>query len=298
MAANPDSRIVVAPDGVRLAVFQAGPPAAAPVVLVHGYPDTHAVWDLVAARLATSWRVVSYDVRGAGASDHPDGRAAYRLDRLTDDFAAVCDAVSPQRPVHLVGHDWGGIQGWAFATSPRLAGRIASFTTIAGPALEHGLRANREPLRRGHLGEWWSHARRSWYIAVLCLPGGPWLTWRVLMAGGRWRWALERLDRVPVGSGYPAATAPDDGLAGANLYRANIPRMLIRPAPPIARAHAPVQVIVPERDRFISPRYYDAAAAAAPELRRETVPGSHWAPREQADALAALITGFAAEHGG
>ncbi len=72
--------------------------------------------------------------------------------------------------------------------------------------------------------------------------------------------------------------------------------MLVRRTPPIARSHAPVQVVVPERDRFISPSYYDAADAAAPGLRRAAVPGSHWAPREQPEALAALIAAFAAEH--
>lgn len=290
--------MVVAPDGVRLAVFSSGRPEAATVVLVHGYPDTHAVWSLVQARLEPDLRVVSYDVRGAGASDRPGRTGAYRLDRLTADFAAVCDAVSPDRPVHLVGHDWGGIQGWAFATSPRLAGRIASFTTIAGPALDHGLRANREPLRHGRLREFWSHARRSWYIVWLCLPGGPSLAWRVALAGGRWRRVLRVADRIPVDAGYPAATASADGVAGANLYRANIPRMLIRRTPPLARAHTPVQVVVPERDRFISPSYYDAAQSAAPGLRRVSVAGSHWAPREQPEALAALIAGFVAEHDG
>ena len=84
------------------------------------------------------------------------------------------------------------------------------------------------------------------------------------MAGGRWRRALRTVERIPVDSGYPAPTVRADGLAGANLYRANIPRMLWRRTPPIARAHAPVQVVVPERDRFISPSYYDAAGAAAP----------------------------------
>ncbi|MFC7612955.1 alpha/beta fold hydrolase [Actinokineospora soli] len=58
---------------VELAVFEQGDPAAPTVLLVHGYPDTHRMWDGVAARLAEDYHVVRYDVRGAGASSAPAG---------------------------------------------------------------------------------------------------------------------------------------------------------------------------------------------------------------------------------
>ena len=44
----------------------------------------------------------------------------------------------PGQPVHLVGHDWGGLQGWEFATQPRFEGRLASFTAIAAPSARPG----------------------------------------------------------------------------------------------------------------------------------------------------------------
>ena len=50
---------------------------------------------------------------------------------------AVVDAVSPERPVHLVGHDWGSIQAWAAVTDPSLGDRFASFTSMSGPSLDH-----------------------------------------------------------------------------------------------------------------------------------------------------------------
>jgi pimeloyl-ACP methyl ester carboxylesterase len=90
--------------GVDLAVTEWGDPAAPTVVLVHGYPDTSALWRPVVAELEPRYHVVTYDVRGAGDSTAPDaGRAGYTLDLLVDDLAAVADATSPGRPVHLVG---------------------------------------------------------------------------------------------------------------------------------------------------------------------------------------------------
>jgi pimeloyl-ACP methyl ester carboxylesterase len=286
----------IVPSGdVSLAVIRAGDPGRPIVVLVHGYPDTKDVWAPVIERLTPSFDVIAYDVRGAGDSSAPRGPAAYGLDRLADDFEAVCVSLAGSRAVHLVGHDWGGIQGWEFVTSPRFAGRIASFTSIAGPALGHALSAGRSALRdRDPLGAL-DRARRSWYIIPLCLPGGPSVMWRLALAGERWRRWLQWVEGLPVDDGYPAPTAAADGLHGANLYRSNIPHRLVRPNRP-APAHAPVQLIIPTGDRFISPSYYDAAEAVAPSLLRRELSGSHWAQRTHPDQIAAWIASFASEH--
>ena len=281
--------------GVSLAAVTAGESARPAVVLVHGYPDTKEVWAPVMERLASRFFVIAYDVRGAGGSSAPRGPAEYSLERLAEDFAAVCDTLAPGRPVHLVGHDWGGIQGWEFVTAARFSGRIASFTTIAGPALGHALDAGRAAIRARDVVAAVGRARRSWYIAPLCLPGGPTVMWRLVLAGGRWRRWLTMVEGLPVDARYPAPTAVADGLHGANLYRRNIPHRLMR-RNPLAPAHAPVQLVVPSGDRFISPSYYDAAARVAPSLLSREIPGSHWAPRAQPDLIAEWIAQFASEH--
>lgn len=278
---------------VSLAVAEAGDPNRQTVLMIHGYPDTKEVWEPVMERLAGEFHVVAYDVRGAGSSTAPRRTADYDLRLLADDFAAVCDAVSPGRPVHVVGHDWGGIQGWEFVTAERLRGRVASFTSIAGPALGHAVSATRTPLRSGDVLAALNRIRRSWYILVLCAPGGPRFARRVLLAGPRWRRMLE-LDGVPTDDRYPAPTLSADAINGARLYRRNIPPRVIR-RHPLAPAHAPVQLIVPAGDRFISPSYYDAAERVAPVLRRRSVPGSHWAVRTHPALVAQWIAEFAAD---
>ena len=97
---------ITSPDGTRIAVHEYGDPAAPVLICIHGYPDNATLWKPVTERLPTDFRITAYDVRGAGDSDHPRGRAAYHLDRLEDDFLAVLDAVSPDRPVHVRAHDW------------------------------------------------------------------------------------------------------------------------------------------------------------------------------------------------
>jgi pimeloyl-ACP methyl ester carboxylesterase len=74
-----DTLVVDAGD-VRLAVYVSGQHDAPPLVLVHGYPDSAAVWEPLRAQLDGRYRVITYDVRGAGASDAPPRRDGYRLE--------------------------------------------------------------------------------------------------------------------------------------------------------------------------------------------------------------------------
>lgn len=61
-----DTLVVDAGD-VRLTAHVSGPREAPPLVLVHGYPDSAAVWEPLRAQLDGRYRVITYDVRGAGA---------------------------------------------------------------------------------------------------------------------------------------------------------------------------------------------------------------------------------------
>ena len=272
--------------GVELAVHEGGTSGAPTVVLVHGYPDTSAVWDGVAARLGDRYHVVTYDVRGAGASGAPPGRTGYALDLLVGDLAAVVDAVAPDRPVHLVGHDWGSVQGWEAVTDERLAGRIASYTSLSGPGLDHvghWIRARRSWRPRA-FAQLVRQGARSWYVAALHLPGAP-LVWRLGGAGIVHR-ALRGLGELPKGS-EPAPTLAADGARGLNLYRANVIPRLLRPGE--RRTDVPVQLIVPLGDRYVTPALLDDTVRWAPTLWRRDVPGRHWLPRSVPDRLAGWI---------
>ncbi|GHF12211.1 short chain dehydrogenase [Streptomyces werraensis] len=279
--------------GVELSVAELGDPERPAVVLVHGYPDSKEVWSRVAPRLAERFHVVAYDVRGHGWSTAPRPlRGGFTLEKLTDDFLAVADAVSPHRPVHLVGHDWGSVQGWEFVTVPRARERILSFTSVSGPSLDHfghwiKSRVSRPtPRRAGHL---LGQGLRSWYVYALHTPVLPELAWRGPL-GRRWPRMLERMERVP-GDGYPTASLPSDAAHGAWLYRDNVRPRLGDPRPD-AYAHVPVQLVTPLGDRFLSPRLHDGLEQWAPRLVRRTLSSGHWVPRSRPDQLATWIADF------
>src|SRR5581483_2776641 len=191
---GPRETRLVTRDGVELAVYAAGDPDRTTVIAVHGYPDDHTVWDGVVDELAGRYHVVTYDVRGAGRSGAPATREGYLLDQLAHDLADVADEVSPGRRIHLVGHDWGSIQSWHALSAPRLAGRIASYTSISGPYLDHAgawmrSRARRPTPRR--VRELAVQLLASGYIGLFQLPALPEALWRT----GALPWAMRLLTR-------------------------------------------------------------------------------------------------------
>lgn len=101
---------------------------------------------------------------------------------------------------------------------------------------------------------------------------------------------LERAEKVPA-HGYPTPSLPNDAAHGAWLYRDNVRARLRRPRTD-AYAHAPVQLITPLGDAFLTEKLYEGLEQWAPQLTRRTLPAKHWIPRSRPDQLSAWITEF------
>ncbi|MCP2163636.1 alpha/beta fold hydrolase [Goodfellowiella coeruleoviolacea] len=100
-------RVTVA-DGVALNVAVGG--SGSPVVLLHGFPQTHLMWRHVAADLAADHTVICPDLRGYGDSDKPadtDGRT-YAKRTMAADVVALARALGHDR-FALAGHDRGAL---------------------------------------------------------------------------------------------------------------------------------------------------------------------------------------------
>lgn len=96
------------PDGVSLNVAVGG--SGPPLVLLHGFPQTHLMWRHVAADLAADHTVICPDLRGYGASDKPaegDG-TTYSKRTMAADVVAVARALGHDR-FALAGHDRGAL---------------------------------------------------------------------------------------------------------------------------------------------------------------------------------------------
>jgi pimeloyl-ACP methyl ester carboxylesterase len=95
-------------DGVALHTAIGG--TGTPVVLLHGFPQTHLMWRHVAAELAAEHTVICPDLRGYGGSGKPaeDGPATYAKRTMAADIVALAAALGHDR-FALAGHDRGAL---------------------------------------------------------------------------------------------------------------------------------------------------------------------------------------------
>lgn len=292
-APAPPTATVTASDGIALAVHRyTDIDADRPTILaVHGYPDNHHVWDGVAEELISSnpgrYNVAAFDVRGAGESAVPQQRSAYRLEQLVADIGAVIAELGVDQ-VHLLGHDWGSIQGWAAVTDPELAAKIGSYTSISGPHLDYAgkfLRSARTP--RG-VADVAKQAVSSGYIWLFLTPRVPEAMFRSGL-GTRVITGLERIGRSSTRSQERDAARTDkDYLNGLNLYRANMPGALLAPTRELPETTVPVQVLVPRKDLFVSPALQRFTGSIPAGGRVVTIEGGHWVVTSRPDVIARL----------
>src|SRR5579884_3024966 len=149
-------------NGVRLHYVEAG--RGPLVVLLHGFPEFWYSWrHQIPALAAAGFRVLAPDLRGYNESDKPPGVAAYGLERVAGDVAALVRHAGERRAA-VVGHDWGGgIAWWLAMHRPDVVGRLAVLNAPHPAAFRRELRTPGQLLR-------------SWYVFFFQLPALPeWL---------------------------------------------------------------------------------------------------------------------------
>ncbi|GAA1463502.1 alpha/beta fold hydrolase [Williamsia maris] len=293
--AEPRHRVVTS-GRIRLAVYEYGDPANETIVLLHGWPDTHVLWTETAAVLAERFHVVVYDQRGHGLSTSPPSWRDFTFEKLVDDLDAVAAVVSPNRPVHLLGHDFGAIYAWEAVCEMGADTRFASFTCLSGTNLDHwGMWAGktlRRPTPRRVLGLV-GQILSSSYIIMLFVPGFGEAVLTRLGQPRVWRRVLRVISGVPARQARLSATLPADMLGGVRIYRANI-RKLFRPRR--RTTSVPVQMITGRYDVAIRQIPLEDEELWTQELQVHTLAAGHWSPFTHATDIASLTATFAAAH--
>jgi len=243
-----------------------------PVLLLHGFPNRAEVWRHVGARLrGAGRRTIAPDLRGFGESSAPQGRRAYRVDHVLDDLVGVLDAVGVDRPVDVIGHDWGAFTSWALCLAhPDRVRRHVALSTGHPAAF---LRAGLEQKRKGS------------YMLLWQLPG---ITEHALSADDFRRLRALFAGRHPdIEQAVADLSRPGRLTAGLNWYRANVLHAIRRRW---AHCHVPTLGVWSSEDPYLaedqmvnSSRYMDAPWRYA---RLDGV--GHWLALEAPDAVADL----------
>lgn len=103
--------------GVKLFARVGGPSSGAPLVLLHGFPQSHLCWHQVAPSLAEQFRVVCLDLKGYGRSEAPAGdpdHHAYSKRVMAAEVVAFMAELGHRR-FSVIGHDRGALVGYRMA---------------------------------------------------------------------------------------------------------------------------------------------------------------------------------------
>jgi pimeloyl-ACP methyl ester carboxylesterase len=251
--------------------------AGPPVVLLHGFPDSSALWrHQIPALVEAGYRVIAPDLRGFGASDRPADVDAYRLEASVADVLAILDQRGIER-ADVVGHDWGAALGWALAgfVPDRVRSLVA--VSVGHPA--------------GYFTDTLRQREMSWYIlfflppgvAEEALPRDGWTLLRTWLAGQG-----GDLDRYVADLSRPGALT-----AALNWYRANLTpesfgMAVPLPLPPVA---CPVLGVSSDHDVACGEAQMMASRdhVTGPWRHHQIAGAGHWIPLAAPDELGKLI---------
>lgn len=278
---------VTTSDNYKLNVKAWGDEKLPALVLVHGYPDNQEVWEQMIPFLTNQFYVITYDVRGAGHSDVPKKILSYRLPQLSKDLKAVVDHALSGRKFHLAAHDWGSIQTWESVTEPSFKDRILSYSSISGPCLDHAAFWMRKKLQNNP-DQFLKQLAKSWYIMLFHLPLAAPTFWKFVPFKS-WEKIFQFLENNK--NAKANENINDDGLFGVSLYRANFIPALAKPRKRFAVC--PVQAIVLEKDKYVSPELADEMSYWVKELTIQHFDANHWAVASQPEPIAKMIATFA-----
>ncbi|HXQ15762.1 MAG TPA: alpha/beta hydrolase [Caulobacteraceae bacterium] len=245
------------------------------VLLLHGFPDSRAVWrKQVPALVSAGYRVVAPDLRGFGETDKPEGVEAYAIPNLVGDVAGIMDALE-LKSAHVVGHDWGAAVAWAVAAFMPERVKDLVVLSVGHPSSFYGS----API---------AQREKSWYMLLFQFPNAEELLaandWQLFREWGRHHAHMEHA--------VAALSAPGALTAGLNWYRANVNPL----APPVA--FPPVgsrtmgvwstgDVFLTEESMTGSARY-----VTAPWRYERINEASHWLQLDRPDLVNSLLLDF------
>jgi pimeloyl-ACP methyl ester carboxylesterase len=292
-------RRVALKTGVTLNVALAGDPANPPVILLHGFPESHRTWRSIAPKLEDDFYLIMPDQRGFAGSDRPQEVEAYATDMLVDDIFALADALALNR-FALVGHDWGGAIAWPAAL--RGDPRLAALAIINAP---HPV------IFQKSLIEDTGQRAASQYIAAFRTPGFEKAVERMGFEAFFDKSFGAHVDLSIIPEAEKRQYIADWSQPGAmtamlNWYRGSrlmvpspgvtlpLPEFLLRVFPKVA---VPTLVIWGMRDPALLPMQLDGLDAMVENLKIVRIPtAGHFAPWEAPDAVAGAVAPFLAAY--
>ena len=277
----------VVEDDISIAYDEVG--LGPPLLLLHGFPQTRAMWAEVASVLAERFRVVTADLRGYGASAKPTAApdlANYGFRAMGADIFALMSSLGHER-FHLVGHDRGARAAYRMALDA--PGKVESLTLMDIVPTDHLVEAWNYDLSKAYFH--WSFLAQPAPFPERMIGADPDHFFEACLSGwgGAARQAFAQMDA------YRAAWRDPATIAGmTNDYRAAVSVDLELDAASRGQVLECPALVLWGADGVMA-RHFDAMQVWAPRLSNLTVglvPGGHFFVDESPGETAEAIRGF------
>lgn len=240
-----------------------------PVLLVHGFPLEHSMWDAQIAQLSLRWRVVAPDLRGFGGSQVTPGTVT--MEQMADDMAALVDGLGIDEPIVFCGLSMGGYVALEFwrKYARRLRGLVLCDTRAAPDtpeAVAGRLKMAERLLAEGTMPL--ADAMLPRLFAPATLENHPNIS------------AIER--QKILGARPDGLAAALRGMAARRDFRGDLAKIAV-----------PTMVIVGEHDAISTVDEMRSIAKAIPDAEFVIIPGAgHMTPLEDPDGFNEAIEQF------
>ncbi|MCJ7795791.1 MAG: alpha/beta hydrolase [Thermoleophilia bacterium] len=244
------------------------------VLLIHGFPDSNAVWrNQIPALVEAGFRVIAPDQRGFGESTAPEHVTDYRIDRYVADLVAILDELGVEK-ARVAGHDWGAAVGWQLCMQQ--TERVDRYAAIS---VGHPSAYARDGIA-GKL--------RAYYIGFFQIRG---VSEKAVAANDWWLWRRMLRYDGEMDTWKVDLSRPGRLTAAINIYRAN-PTMLVAHDWPTVSV--PVLGIWGERDvALVESQMIDSHKYVTGPWRYERVEGgTHWVQLEAPEKTTSLLLDF------
>jgi 3-oxoadipate enol-lactonase len=257
-------------DGARFRVLDRG--TGLPILLVHGFPLDHSMWNEQIEILSAEHRVIAPDLRCCGES--PDATGTVTMEQMADDMIGVLDALGVDEPVVFCGLSMGGYVAWQFWRKypTRLRALVLCDTRSQGDSTEAAQSRQKmidHLLRAG-----------TQYVAEAMLPR--------LFAAATFDKLPDTVARIKskiLAARPQSVAAVLRGLMARPDFTGHLPAIQV-----------PTLVMVGDQDAISAPAEMEAMAGAIPGARFKVVPDAgHMPPLENPAVFNAELRRFLAE---
>src|SRR3954469_18328335 len=244
-----------------------------PILLVHGFPLDHTMWNAQIEALTRRFRVIAPDLRGFGHSplSNLHQNHGITMERYSDDLAELLDAIGIQESIVLVGFSMGGYIAWQFVRKygHRLRALIQCDTRATADSDE--ARAGR--LKMAENVAEWGAARVAEMMGPKLVAPSTYKTQPQVVTAVR---------RIVERTSPAAIAAAQRGMAARPDMTAFLPEITV-----------PTLVVVGDEDAISPPAEMKSIADAIPNSKFVVIPNSgHMSTMENPVALNAAIQDF------